>query len=436
MTENTSTVAEQERPAGQESPAKPISALLNEKLNRETLSALEGCARCGLCADSCHYYAAKHQLENMPVYRGEAVRKLYRQVTSPAARLLRKIFKVKETPEQSLDKLAEMAFRDCTLCRRCTVNCPLGVDTAQLMRTMRSIATASGKAPEILVQLADSAIARGENVEMYRDLFLERLKDLEVETRERIGDPTFTIPVGKKGADILFVGLSGEHTIVPPAIIFHYAKANWTLSMFEASNYGSFLGDIERSRKITQRIIDEAKELGVKEVVIGECGHAYTVLRWEAPKWFKQALPFRVRSLIEVLAEWVQNGRLKLNPDANPEPITYHDSCNLARNGGLLEEPRIVLRSAVKDFREMYPNREEAYCCGGGSGIVAVEEWQDKRLQAGLPKAEQIRATGAKIVVASCDNCRIQLGELNDHYELGVKISGLADLVVNALIKK
>jgi Fe-S oxidoreductase len=430
MTEGTSATTTEEHPS------EPARGLLEKQLTRETLAALEGCARCGLCAESCHYYAGKPQLENMPVYKGQVMRRLYRDITSPTSRFFRKLFGLKPEPKVSMDELCEIAFGNCTLCRRCTVNCPLGVDTAQLMRTARAICTASGKAPEMIVQLADSAIARGENMEIYRDMFLERLKDLETETREKIDDPTFAIPVGKKGADFLFVGLSGEHSIVPPAILFHTVKANWTLSMFEASNYGTFLGDIERARKITQRIVDEAKELGVKEVVIGECGHAYTTLRWEAPKWFKEPLPFRVRSLIEVLAEWVQNGRLKLNPDANLEPVTYHDSCNLARSGGLLEEPRIVLRAAVKDFREMYPNREEAYCCGGGSGIVAVEEWEEKRLQAGLPKAEQIRATGAKIVVASCDNCRIQLNDLNEHYHLGVKVMGLAEMVVNALVKK
>lgn len=417
-----------------ENPALLTPEIFEKQLNRETLAALEGCVRCGLCAGSCHYYTAEPKLQNMPVYRGEAMRKLYRDIPVRASRLLGKPARAKSSGEGSLDSLADMAFGTCTLCRRCTVNCPVGVDTASLMRTARSIATAAGKAPEILVQLADSAISRGENIELYRDLLLEQFKDLETETRKKINDPGFTIPVGKKGADILFVGLSGEHSIVPPAILFHYARANWTLSLFEASNYGSFIGDVERSKKITQRIIDEARELGVKEVVIGECGHAYTVLRWEAPKWFKEALPFRVRSLIEVLAEWIQNGRLILNPDANPEPVTYHDSCNLGRNGGLLEEPRLVLRAAVKDFREMYPNREESYCCGGGSGMVAVSEWEERRMEAGLPKAKQIKATGAKIVVASCDNCRIQLSELNERYNLGVRVTGLAELVVNAVV--
>lgn len=419
-----------------EGPALLTPEILDKHLTRETVAALEGCVRCGLCADSCHYYKAQPLIQNMPVYRGEAVRKLYRDGQGRANRLFRRPAGAKTTGDISLDSLTDTAFGTCTLCRRCTVNCPVGVDTASLMRTARSIATAAGKAPEILVQLADSAISRGENIEIYRDMLLEQFRDLEIETRKKIDDPAFSIPVGKKGADILFVGLSGEHSIVPPAILFHYAKADWTLSLFEASNYGSFIGDAEKSRKITQRIIDEAGELGVKEVVIGECGHAFTVLRWEAPKWFNKAMPFRVRSLVEVLAEWVQDGRLSLNPDNNPEPVTYHDSCNLGRNGGLLEEPRIVLRSAVRDFREMYPNREESYCCGGGSGMVAVSEWEERRMQAGLPKAEQIKATGARTVVASCDNCRIQLGELNERHNLGIKVTGLADMVVSAVLNK
>jgi len=425
---NTTTLAPSE-------PAEESRDMLDRQLTREVAAALDGCVRCGLCAESCHYYAAQPQLQNMPVYRGEAVRRFFRRAGGRARGLFQWPFKTKPGDAASLDSLAEMAFGKCTLCRRCTVNCPVGVDTAALMRSARSIATAAGKAPEILVQLADAAISRGESMDLFRDMLLDRIKELEEETRTRINDPTFSIPVGKKGAEMLFVGLSGEHSIVPPAILFHYAGANWTLSLFEASNYGTFLGDSERSKKIALRIINEARELGVKEVVIGECGHAYTTLRWEAPKWFKEALPFRVRSLIEVLADWIQNGRLVLNPGANPDPVTYHDSCNLGRNGGLLEEPRIVLRAAVKDFREMYPNKEESYCCGGGSGMAAVQEWQERRMQAGLPKARQIRATGAKIVVASCDNCRIQLGELNEHYNLGITVTGLADIVVNAALK-
>ena len=386
---------------------------------RNVAIALETCVRCGLCADSCHYYLAKRIPENIPAYRGEALRRTLRSG---------------KTAKLNTDSLAEMAFASCTLCRRCVVNCPMGVDTALLMQTARSMATAAGQAPEILVQLADTSIDRGDHPELFREFFIENIKSLEEEVRQRTGDPTATIPVEKKGADILFVALSGAHSIVPPAILFHQAKSNWTLSIFEASNYGVFLGDTERAKRIAKRIVDEAKRLEVKEVVIGECGHAYTTLRWEAPKWFGETFPFRVSSIIEVTAEWIQEGQLTFDRSANKEAVTYHDSCNLTRNGGLLEEPRIVLRAVTEDFREMYPNKEENYCCGGGGGIVAVSEWDNRRLEAGMPKANQIKATGAKIVVAACDNCRIQLGEISEHYGLGITVAGLCELAAKALV--
>ena len=409
--------------------------VLKKQLTRSVATALKTCVRCGLCADSCHYYLAKPIPENIPAYRGETLRKLYQQISNTLQRRVRGFFHLKSNSDISLDSLSEMAFASCTLCRRCGMNCPMGIDTALLMRTARSLATASGRAPEILVQLADTSIDRGENLELFRDILIENIKGLEDDVRQRTGDPNASIPVEKKGADILFVGLSGAHSIVPPAVLFHHAKASWTLSLFEASNYGVFLGDTERAKRITKRIVDEAKRLGVKEVVVGECGHAYTTLRWEAPKWFGEAFPFRVRSIIEVMAEWIKEGRLTLDRNANREPVTYHDSCNLTRNGGLLEEPRVILRAVTQDFREMYPNREENYCCGGGGGIIAVSEWENRRLEAGKPKADQIKKTGAKIVVAACDNCRIQLGEISDHYGLNITVSGLTDLVVNAITK-
>ncbi len=400
----------------------PIKLPENYKkmLPQDVAIALETCVRCGLCTESCHYYLNNPKPEFIPAHRAEVFRRMLRKNDYSA---------------KSLGAMSDIAFSDCTLCRRCVMTCPLGVDTGLLMRQARSLAVAAGTAPEILVQLADTAISRGENIELYRELFIENIKALEDEIRQRTGDPKATIPVEKKGADILFVALSGAHSIIPPAILFNYAKANWTLSLFEASNYGILIGDTDRAKKITQRIVDEAKRLGVKEVVVGECGHAYNTLRWEAPKWFGSEFPFRVRHIIEVMAEWISEGRLPLDKSANKEPVTYHDACNLTRNGGLLEEPRIVLRAVVEDFREMTPNREDNYCCGGGGGIIAVPEWDSKRMGAGKQKAEQIKATGAKIAVVACDNCRIQMNDLNEYYKLGVTVAGITELVINAIIK-
>lgn len=406
---------------------------LEAQLNQPLETALEACARCGLCAEACHYYRAEPKLEHIPAYRAEQLRRVYRYEHDFLSRVFPAWTGAKKLDEPTLAGLAEMAFSQCTLCRRCTVNCPLGVDTPLMMRAIRAMATATGNAPEILVVLADAAIEKGRDPSFYKDMFLEQIAEMEQELRDITGDPTAAIPVEKHGAKILYVPLAGAHTILPPAIVFNAAKEDWTLSIFEASNYGVFLADVKRAKEVAKRIVDEAARLGVSEIVIAECGHAYACYRWDVPNWFADQFDFKVRSLIDVLVEYIAEGKIEVDPAAIPEAVTYHDSCNLARNGGLIEEPRFVLKNVVSDFREMTPNREAALCCGGGGGLVALAEFDDRRIAAGKPKADQIKQTGAKIVVAACENCRLQIGDLNEAYGLNVQITALTDLVVRAM---
>ncbi len=395
------------------------------------------CVHCGLCIDQCHYYMATPDPEISPVAKAEHVRRAIKSRHDWLGRLFPRWVGAKELTEADLDRWVEVAFRDCSLCQRCLVNCPMGVDTPLVLSTARGVLTAIGKAPEILVQLADASIAREENLEFFQEFFLEQIKDMETELQEKVGDPEARIPVNVEGAKILYVPLSGAHTIMPEAEIFYHAGESWTMSMFEAANYGIFLGDMDRAKRITERIVREAERLKVQQVVITECGHAYTVSRWEAPKWFKdRPFSFQVRSILEVMDEYITEGRIQVDPSRNQMSVTYHDSCNLGRNSGLFEEPRRILRAVVSDFREMTPNRERSICCGGGGGLVALMDYEDARVKAGEPKAKQIRATGAEAVVASCDNCRHQLGEVNEHYELGVTVMGMAELVANAIVPR
>jgi hypothetical protein len=281
--------------------------------------------------------------------------------------------------------------------------------------------------------LADAAVEKGRDPSIYLDFFLDSIKDMEKELQELTGHPQAHIPVQKKGARILYVALAGAHTILPAAAIFDAVHEDWTLSIFEAANYGTFLGDTNRAKAIAKRIVDEARELGVEEIVISECGHAYYAMRWTAPNWFGEEFNFRVRSIVEVIADYIKQDRLILDPTANPEPITYHDSCNLGRKGGVIEEPRYILNAVTTNFRELTPTREEAYCCGGGSGLVANPDVMDLRMLAGNPKVEQVRRSGASVVVAACENCRLQLGDLSSHYGAGFGVIAIADLVVKAM---
>lgn len=409
-------------------------SMLIQLIDRRMLTAMEVCVRCGICTESCHYYRSDPRPEHAPYYRAEQLRRLYRQLCDPVGRTIPGWFGVGKNKEYNLEKLADMAFSNCTLCHRCTFECPFGVETAEIMRVMRTIATATGFAPEMLVEIANAAMAKEENMEFFREFFLEQVKDLEKEVQDRLGSSKARIPVNQKGARYLYVPLAGAHTIVPQAIIFNAAKESWTLSMFDTANYAIFLGDMEKARRIANRIIKEAEALKVEEMIITECGHGYTAMRWEVPKWIGRPLPFKVRNVIEVIDDYIRDKVLHFNPATNPAPVTYHDSCNLGRKGGLLEEPRRVIRAVVGDFREMTPNRLHSFCCGAGSGLVATLEWSDIRLKAGKFKAEQIRQTGAEVVITSCDNCRHQIQELGEHYKLNTSVTSISELTSNALI--
>ena len=393
------------------------------------------CVHCGMCIDQCHYHMATGDPKVSPVAKAEHIRKVMKKEHDWLRRIFPRWVGAGELTEEGLDRWVDAAFRDCTLCQRCIVNCPMGVDTPLVMATARGVLNAIGKSPEILRELADAAISREENMEFFKEFYLEQIKSMEEELQAKVGDPKARIPIEVKGAQILYVPLSGAHTIMPESEIFYHAGASWTISMFEASNYGVFLQDPVRAKRITERIVKEAERLDVAEVVITECGHAYATSRWEAPKWFDRPWKFKVRSILEVMDEYIRLGRVRLDSSRNKGiSVTYHDSCNLGRNGGLFEEPRRILRACVKDLREMTPNRRQSICCGGGGGLVALADYDDARLKAGEPKARQIRATGADTVVASCDNCRHQLGQLNEYYKLNVNVVGLAELVANAIV--
>ncbi|MCJ7622292.1 MAG: (Fe-S)-binding protein [Anaerolineaceae bacterium] len=413
---------------------KKALSVLNASLTRQMETYLNICAHCGLCNDSCHYFLALGDPKMVPTYKTDRLRNVWKREHEWLGKVLPKWVGAVDLTEERLDEMANIAFNDCTLCGRCVVNCPFGVDTRMIVKTIRAMATETGKAPEILVQLADSAIAREEGLEFFKDFFLEQIKDMEPDLLELTGDPEARIPIDEE-ARVLYVPLSGAHTILPAAAILHSVGESWTLSMFDASNYGVFLNDIKRSKRIAERIVNEAKRLGVEEVIITECGHAYSTYRWTAPNWFDEPWPFEVRSLVEVIHGYIKDGRIDVSQMDDLGIVTLHDPCNLGRAGGIFEEPREILNAVVTDFHDMVPNREQNYCCGGGGGLVTNLDEEDHRLAAGKVKADQIRATDAKVVIASCDNCRHQINELSEHYELGVEVMGVAVLTVKAMQK-
>lgn len=412
---------------------KTIVGILKKRMNRQLLYYLDNCTRCSICKDACHQYVMTNDVTYLPAYRAELVRRIYRKYLTRSGRFISILSRAQEIDEQWLDELYKVTY-SCTGCRRCMYYCPFSIDTSWVLATGKAILVAAGKYPPIMSEISSASIFKGENIGILKDDVIEALKHSERELQEKVGDPGATIPVDMKGADMLYVSLPGSYSILPAAIIFHQARANWTLSLYEPANFGYFLGDTEKAIATAKRIIDEAKRLQVKEVVISECGHGFRVMKWLYETWSKAKHPFKVSCILEVMARYIKEGRISLNRGQIQEALTYHDPCQLARNGGIYEEPRYILKQIATDFRELTPNREKNWCCGGGGGLQAEPELEDFRLKTGEKKAEQISNSGAKIVVAPCDNCRLQLEDLNKKYNLDIRVRSVMELVANTMV--
>jgi Fe-S oxidoreductase len=409
-----------------------IIGVLDKRMNRQLKQYMDVCVRCAICKDACHQYVATGDLKYLPARRAELVRQIYRKYFTKAGQFVPALYEARSPDENLLDELADSTYA-CTGCRRCTYYCPFSIDTAWVTAAAKGILIAAGRGNDMLGQLADAPIFKGENAEMFEDTLTAGFKDIEAEVRTLTGNPNAEIPVNRQGADILYVALAGSHTILPAAVIFNEAGASWTLSFYESANYGFFYGDAEKARLIAKRYMDEALRLGVKEVVITECGHAYRVAEMFYEAWAKEKMPFKVRHILEVIDEYITSGRIKVEAGSITERVTYHDPCQVGRNGGIFEQPRNIVKAIAGDFVDMTPNREKQWCCGGGGGIVAMEEYNDMRVKSGAKKVEQIIATKASVLACPCENCRLQIGELNDAHELNLRVVPVMDLVVEAM---
>ena len=402
------------------------------KLNQAMRFYLETCTRCGVCVEACHVHASMGQTRYIAAYRAEIVRRIYKKYFKGRGRFWPSVGEAKELSEMAVEELFDAAY-SCTGCRRCMVYCPFGIDTQMIMGIAKLLLIGASAEPEILSMLADTSIEKGKSIEDFKPGFLEGLKRLEddVVKKWQLEADRTPIPTEVQGADLLYVALAGAHSIIPAAAVFNAAGENWTLSFFEAVNFGAFVGDPSKTKLILQRIVDEAKRLGVKEVCICECGTAYRVM-----KQMSGSQPFSVSSITEVHARYLRENRIQLDKTRFAGTVTYHDPCQIARNGGVIDEPRFILQHLTDNFRELTDEPKYNWCCGGGGGLVALgEDTLDFRMKSSRVKADQIRATGAAVLATACENCHAQLSDLNDHYKLGVEVRFLSSMVADALVK-
>jgi len=415
---------------------------LPKKLSRQVVTSLVGCVHCGMCTESCHYVLANPgDTSYAPAWKADQLRKLFKRHHDWTGRIFPGWVKAKSVyTDEELEQLKDIAFGKCTNCRRCSLNCPMGVDFATLNRIMRGLLVHVGVMPEGVAVVSKDQWELGNQMGVLKEDYLETLEWVAEELEDEL-DGFPGIPVDKMDCDIVYSINPREVKYDPRSIsdaakIFHAAGENWTMPSegWDMTNFGLFSGDDELGGAVARRLYEKVAELRGKRLVISECGHGYRSTRCEGPNWGQWDVPFEMESSVLTMLRYIHEGRIKVDKTKNAIPVTFHDSCNNARSCGFYEEPRELLNLVVSDFREMYPNRAENFCCTGGGGAMSMAEYTPRRLKSGRVKAEQLKATGAKIVVTSCHNCVDGLSDVIKHYKLDMKVTQLVNLTAEALV--
>lgn len=423
--------------------AQKVIERLGKKLNRQVVASLVACVHCGNCTDSCHYVLANPgDPTYAPAYKADKIRSLFKKHYDWTGRVFPWWVHAKSVfTDDDLEELKDTVFGKCTNCRRCTINCPMGVDFATLNRMTRGLLVSVGVMPEGVSVVSKDQWEIGNQMGVLKEDYIDTLEWLSDEMKEEHGDPNAIIPIDKMDADVIYSINPREvkydpRTISDAALIFYMAGENWTMPSegWDMTNFGLFSGDDDLGGAVARRLFEKVEELKSKKLVISECGHGYRSTRCEGQNWSKYDVNFEMESSVLTMLRYIKEGKIKVDKSKNKIPVTFHDSCNNARSCGMTEEPRELLNLVCENFQEMYPNRAENFCCTGGGGAMSMSEYTPRRLKSGSVKAEQLKATGAKMVVTSCHNCVDGLSDLIKHYKLGLEVTQLVNLVANALV--
>lgn len=445
-----------------------ILAGMKERLNkyRSFQLFLDICVRCGACADKCHFFIGSGDPKNMPVLRAELLRSVYRKNFTLAGKLFGKFAGARELTEDVLKEWFYY-FYQCTECRRCSVFCPFGIDTCEITMMGRELLDLVGCDINWILDPVAKCYRTGNHLGLPPHAFKPTI-ETAVEDVEEITGVKVEAPINRKGAEVLFVAPSADYFAMPHwftllgyLMLFHEIGLDYTWSAYasEGGNFGLFQS-MELAKRLNAKIYAEAKRLGVKWILGGECGHMWRVIHqymdtfngpadfMEEPvspitgTKFENAKSTKMVHICEFTADLIQNNKLKLDPSRNDKwKVTFHDSCNLARAMGLIEEPRHIIKNVCNYFYEMPENtiKERTFCCGSGAGL-GTDENMEMRLRGGFPRANAVKYVhekyGVNLLACICAIDKAVFPPLLEYWVPGMEVGGIHELVGNALVMK
>jgi Fe-S oxidoreductase len=392
---------------------------------------MEACVHCGMCAEACHFYVATGKPEYTPIWKIEPFKQAYKREYGPFAFFFRLLNLKSKVTVGQLQEWQELLYDSCTMCGRCSLICPAGIDISSLVALARHGMCEAGLVPHELWAVAERAQRQGSPLGATPKVFKERIEWLADEHE-------IDIALDKPEADVLCTLSSIEimkypQSIVATAKIMNHLGLAWTFRSdgYEATNFGMLAGNAEWQKDMSMKLIEAAVACGARTLVLPECGHAYGALRWQGANVYGRPLPFQVMHISEFLAQQVEQGRLKLKPLA--KSATYHDPCQVSRRGGATAAARTVLQALGVELREMTPGADANWCCGGGGGVVTIHRADALRYKVFQLKMEQIERTQAEVPVTACSNCRQTFDDGQQHFHWDKTMHSLLELVAGNL---
>lgn len=384
---------------------------------------MSACTRCQACVQRCPAVLAAGDGHLSAIYRVEKIIGIIKRRSGGAlARLLGK----KPLSDKQLAGFSETVFR-CTLCGNCQQVCPVGIGLKDLWIDLRRDLVAAGTYP-------DKIDAIESNLKNSRNVFNEDNEE-RAEWVEDLDDPPEDMFLRDTAEVVYFTGCTAaffpaaQKIALAMAQIFEAAGVDFTLlgedewcCGFPMLGAGLESGLDEMMTHNIQAIQDrEARK------IVFSCPSCYHMWRTHYPY---AAHGIEIFHSTRFLASLISHGRIGFKP--LDRTVTYHDPCDLGRGSNEYEAPRKIIQSIPGvTFVELASNRDACNCCGGGGNLEMI----DADLSAGIAaaKIEEVQATGADIVVTSCQQCVRTMLTFVRRNKIPLEVMDITEFILRAM---
>jgi Fe-S oxidoreductase/nitrate reductase gamma subunit len=395
------------------------------------------CTECGRCQTYCPTYVTGKPLTHKEVNRAirHHAQEMAESMPLPLWHLARSLNRIKPvagapahdghggaTAQSGLQLPAELAAKmpplvgeegvlpdetiwSCTTCAWCEQACPVFIEQLpRIVDMRRNLVLMESRFPEEAARVFKGMETQGNPWGMGSNRRAEWCADLDLPLAANLGEAV------KEHEYLFFVGCAGSfddrQKKVSRALVKILRAAGVSFCILgeeETCNGDSArrLGNEYLFQALAQQNIETLNRYGVKKIIT-QCPHCFNTLGNEYPQFGGY---FKVLHHSEVIAQLVEDGRLKPGEASFEGPVTYHDSCYLARHNGITEAPRQALVSLGIKLKEMDRSRTETFCCGAGGGRMWLEETIGQRINQNRVDEAAATLGGQGTIATSCPFC-------------------------------